>query len=944
MTDHPDSRKNKGKTAPRASDPNHPHSTRFRPSASAPAPADRRTSPPPQRPNVGPATITANSVRHHLPTEDVDISTTHSSDANPAPSRDAAADAAAELTQDARNTPRDAPILNSALLSLVRSRFASMSQRSLRDSSSQTQVPTIPSSRQDANGLPGPSSQQDQSHIQRLATSQNSHHVSPTVSNHSGRDLNVSANVADQRSVPPATPNNLGSNTPPPSSIHTDGAGSTFSARGADRFHDTIASVRGASPGYPANPPPTHDRSLFGASLPPRRSSDQSLFSPNPPDRNSFHDDHHSSRSGNPFHDEYRSHGSGNEYEHAEEFSGFAHRAGYSCIPEAFLTQRFRTCSFEDCLISVEDFPSNVKNNSHHSIIVQQIIHAVNELMPDDRDFSSITHLFSQVQDNVSNPVTPVFNHVPSANALRTASDVQKFMRNIALDFETATKRASLIDDVIYRIVVTDFATKLVRQPFKNAFACVIAFLEDYKRRLETSKVELSAIRQRFQEDLNRKFAQICQDAANRERQLLTELVHHMQNSTMSEARVNERYTTISNQKRQYLDDEQARLETEFEERVTQEFHEAPRKNAIEIQMINRRIQHVQFQAKVVSAYLTHFDSVLQTFSTIVRKFFTDYGSLLAGVIGRLNQSVVHPISRRNISQPLSNADIPGFYHNLKSVFLVPTIRDFLERLVKVIHYENKTDNFEEGIGFAERERDEWAHDELWQKFMNPEVFFSLIPIMGWKRNADRQKWMQRLLTKIEQLDADELTNSTTAVVGPLFMEVKEIGRINRESSTIAQFNDKRNGNDQNAKGPNNGNSNKFQNKKNGNKNSVTFQNVKVESNPSSVAYAAASEPAGSTTYRLIELPAKPMFSDKVPRNQNIWVTKDGKEHSYVALPSECPVCYPTTNSANSKELHLPKCTKNTCGKCKLQGHMSFQCLQIVAGNGNKQKKDNKET
>lgn len=65
---------------------------------------------------------------------------------------------------------------------------------------------------------------------------------------------------------------------------------------------------------------------------------------------------------------------------------------------------------------------------------------------------------------------------------------------------------------------------------------------------------------------------------------------------------------------------------------------------------------------------------------------------------------------------------------------------------------------------------------------MNPEVFFSLIPIMGWKKSADRQKWMQRLLAKIDQLDDDELAQSTTAVVGPLFMEVKEIGRINRES------------------------------------------------------------------------------------------------------------------------------------------------------------------
>jgi hypothetical protein len=360
------------------------------------------------------------------------------------------------------------------------------------------------------------------------------------------------------------------------------------------------------------------------------------------------------------------------------------------------------------------------------------------------------------------------------------------------------------------------------------------------------------------------------------------------------------------------------------------------------------RKQSAQFQSKAAMSYLTHFEFAIQVISNLVRKYFSDHATLLSGVMGRLNHSVTLPYSKRTVTQPLTNADVPAFYYNMKSGYLRATIRDFLDRLLKVIQYENTTNNFEDGILFAERERDEWHQDGLWEAFMNPEVFFSLIPIMGWKKHADRQKYIQRLLTKLDQIDAREITESTTGEIGPLFMEVKEIGRLAREAENLAQFTSARNNGQHNDNTKSNSNGNKYHQKhNNSSKHSVKFHNAKIESNPSSVAYAASTSSTGSTyaapapttatnntTQNVIKLPAQPSFDHGVSAEQNVHlITSNGRKLQYTATRGMCTRCHPFQNVKNSPgSPHNPNCSTSLCTKCELYGHDQSTCLQTTSG------------
>jgi hypothetical protein len=254
--------------------------------------------------------------------------------------------------------------------------------------------------------------------------------------------------------------------------------------------------------------------------------------------------------------------------------------------------------------------------------------------------------------------------------------------------------------------------------------------------------------------------------------------------------------------------------------------------------------------------------------------------------------------------------------------FMTSTINDFSKSLSVILNYKNNSKSLKGGVAFAEEMRDDWDKRKMW-KFMTPDLFFSLIAILSWPVDNERQKLIQKILVALDDpVTAAAVENSTTAVAGPIMTLLKDAARLDEISRTTSRFQQS------------NHNNNKGSQQDNNNRNRYRTQHQQ----PGTVAAHSAEAATVVNDNNVLAFSVEDQiqhnsgFNEAVPRSQNCWIcTKNGSKLPYTAHLSQCSFCFPQKDT-KQKSTHSPPCLSTRCSKCDLIGHATTECLQTPTG------------
>lgn len=568
------------------------------------------------------------------------------------------------------------------------------------------------------------------------------------------------------------------------------------------------------------------------------------------------------------------------------------------------------------------------------SINYKKYCEIVENLIKATEDYPNVTSL-QVMKQSVSNsvhtpkPFTQNVNTMLSAHP--TTPEIQQAVRRIITELETLFKRVNIKEDVFEVIIQYDFPLKSVSKLIRSMFPQILKIAKQF---IQNQSNPDAGLEMKYAEIDARSYKEMKEYQSERQRRL--DVLHEKKQRTKAKGKLTLAVETE-------IMSQQMEVEKTFHSQIQTLSLVVDREKAAvkyewklsnvavgpyELQQMHQTLKSWELAAAILPDLIELCATLQGTVCASLKNHFSAIPKLNE-VQARLNNGVMLK-SGRQVNQPFQNNDLPGIVQNLRTYYLKPTINDFIQSIIKILEYVNNTPNFEAGVAFAEVCRDEWNQTGMWDMYMNPDVFFSMIPILGWKNHHDRQKYVQKLLQKMEEIEEGVLRNTTTADAGPLFIEIKNMARLQAAAMT-----------DTRSSPYNSGKSHHNNQQK-----KVQFKHVRVDDvGAPHMAYAAntgtnssasvqSKEQPQMPTKRLFNTPvSKQEFSDYVERKLNIWVKnkKSAEEVPYCAHKSACYFCYPHHQN-NTRQAHVPRCCNTVCTKCNLTGHITEDCLQTTRG------------
>ena len=520
----------------------------------------------------------------------------------------------------------------------------------------------------------------------------------------------------------------------------------------------------------------------------------------------------------------------------------------------------------------------------------------------------------NRVESKLQNIQSPVFTVAPPADFMTNEAAAVGHIRQIITDLENGFKRASITSELLMDIVVHDFPYPCLTQPLNYMFTVFINHI----------RYDISNMREN---DVDwEKAGQMAADRYSDQIKIYQQDLHaQLENTGFSDYRAKMEYQTHA------LNIHEAQLKyvktlQDQAQRQIFEYHNPGGRSMTEkrIELKEKRIKQLEMQRTVTMDMMDHFGQMLQTVVDML-KYYVGLYPALTGTFTRLNQNITIKPSGRTVNQPVTNSEVIAVYHNMTTLYLLPTLDEFCNRIQRLLMYVNPTDNFEEALMYAEKEKEEWRKDQLWERFMHPDVLFSLIPILSWKKDADRQKWMAKLVPIFENLTPDELASYSTSVIGPMCQEVKAIAKsLNDVKTTNRHKQTTRDSASSTGKtSSNKDNSGKSKQHYGGQQGKM---NSKVPAN-ATTAYAAQGNAAEND--KKVFTTVHHHLGQAVSRNDSMFILTPKGEIPYVAHFSKCKYCHPKGRAGNNDPVHTPPCSNMKCTRCDMIGHPVDLCMQL---------------
>ncbi len=471
----------------------------------------------------------------------------------------------------------------------------------------------------------------------------------------------------------------------------------------------------------------------------------------------------------------------------------------------------------------------------------------------------------------------------------------------------TGLKDISLHKEIVYRMVVHDF-------PIEAFQAKVAAIHKEHMRRIQSVTRIPEPNEAEITHEIRQKYASRVREARRRIDDLydsFAEQTENELNATASLTRAEKRDMRVAILNSYEMDPTMRRyqrslenLEHDIQDDITHTF-------TLRLQQYRNTVKSADAlseasQLKVIKTNMIVLDQVLHLCRTLINhiaRITSEYlqNAKLAALHNVINGAVILPLTRRQVTQPLRQSDLPGIYKNLIEKFYEPTIKDFVSALEHILKYKNHTGSFTNSIVKFEEISATWAKIMMWEKFMTPDAFFTINCILSWPDDSDRHKLFKKLLNAMEDPDTlEKIKQSTTHTLGPLFQTVKDASKLVDKAQSTSRF------------GANNNNNTRKPNK----------PNASPERNHANhVAYAV----------QTIN-PKEKNQTDLVRRPAQLFANQNGTNKPYTATFGLCGLCHPNKHMDDTKPPHEPKCSTDLCTRCGLYGHQQSHCVQAESG------------
>ncbi len=556
-------------------------------------------------------------------------------------------------------------------------------------------------------------------------------------------------------------------------------------------------------------------------------------------------------------------------------------------------------------------------NSTNQSI--QMVLEKILKYVSSVTDLASHQAQETRITQALQNHQSPFIKTLPPSTYLNEA-DLNTMVRRIFADVTQSLSVASISDNLLLDVVNADFPSQQVQPALDHVYKMLIEYV--------TSQLKPILATRPTREDA-------LIDATEPYQAKMQELLN-VRNHNLDACR--SQYTgatllaEIALVESTYdMADKGIKAQIQLHVQTSFSFLLAEYEKQTEVhKQLTKYLEKLTLQRTVARHLLTHFDEVLKMISSIVQYYFKQHRALTE-TWNRLDHGITIPSTGRTYSQPVSNGIFIGIYHNIRVYYLCPTLDDFCLRIRRLMDYTNNG-TFEDGILFAEKEREEWKRDNMWELFMHPDLFFSLVPIMSWPRETDRRKWLNRLLPIFQKLEPGELAKYTIHKEGPFFRELRIVAKEQRETDTTSRVNH----NHDNQQRKSAGGKGKFQNnsrnqsgKAHGSQTTAQAYSVADTVEPEA---CIAHQPTTASTEPKILLYGTGTSVDQAVKYQDNYMIqlKNGNKVRYIAYYQPCSTCHPSDPSqAKSESPHIPPCPKTLCTQCGFIGHPVQHCLQI---------------
>ena len=277
-------------------------------------------------------------------------------------------------------------------------------------------------------------------------------------------------------------------------------------------------------------------------------------------------------------------------------------------------------------------------------------------------------------------------------------------------------------------------------------------------------------------------------------------------------------------------------------------------------------------------------------------------------IVKKLKGAII--VGEKRITDPYSSDNLSGIYAKLRDEYGSNSIVSFSTSLVSML---SKKTSFEDikcdpmtPIIYAEAYMKEWEQRDLF-KMMTPDMFFSAIVMNMIPPKSELYKNVtteflkhQKELVKNPSNDEYENFNFIRTYIKDVYGPSKELIESSADSK---QYTSKSSGN-----------------------NSGAQRTKYISSNSSGLrlesAAAAQDNERKNLSYKFISQGEN--IGKEITRGDMRGIIIKDKKYPYTATKIACPKCTAISGA------HSPKCWISQCNKCKLFGHKSENCVQVL--------------